>query len=247
MDDQGSAFGGGSSTVPLLLAFVVGLAFLGAVVAIVTSGGKGPAPVVATATTEEPVNTTPTATTARVSLLIEIAGGGRGKVSIDGVLRNCIDGCRLRPYQASTVDLVAHQAKGSTFVGWTGSCGSTRHCLINMDHSRTATALFTDNRPVLPPAGPTTPECHDGFDNDGDGAIDDSDYDCLVGTSEEPAPVETTPVTPPPPVVAPPPVIVAPPPPPPPPPPTFDDEPPPLPPPPPPPPPVDEEPPPATR
>jgi hypothetical protein len=245
-DDQGSAFGGGSSTLPLLVAFLVGLAFLGAVVAVVTNGGKGAPAVAATATTEEPVITTPTATTARVSLLIEIAGGGRGKVSIDGVLRDCSDGCRLRPYQASTVDLVAHQAKGSTFVGWTGSCGSTRHCLINMDHSRTATALFTDNTPALPPPGAAADECRDGFDNDADGAIDDSDYDCIVGKSEEPEPVETTPVTPPPPVVVPPPVIVAPPPPPPPPPPpTFDDEPP-LPP-PPPPPPEDEEPPPATR
>jgi hypothetical protein len=233
-DDQGSAFGGGSSTLPLLAAFLLGLAFLGVVVAIVTGGGKGADPVVATATTDEPVNTTPTVQTVRVSLLVDTAGGGKGKISIDGVLRDCSDGCRLRPYQASTVDLTARQAKGSTFVGWTGSCGSTRRCLINMDHSHTATALFTDNTPALPPPGASADECRDGFDNDNDGAIDDSDYDCLVGKTEEPEPVETTPVTPPPPVITPPPVIVPPPPPPP---PTFDDSPPPpLPPPPPPPP-----------
>jgi hypothetical protein len=234
-DDQGSAFGGGSSTLPLVVAFLLGLAFLGAVVAIVTSGGKDAPAVAATATTEDPVYTTPTVQTVRVSLLIETAGGGQGKVSVNGVLRDCSDGCRLRPYQASTVDLVAHQAKGSTFVGWTGSCGSTRRCLINMDHARSATALFTDNRPAVPAAGPTTAECRDGFDNDGDGAIDDSDYDCLVGPTEEPEPVETTPVTPPPPVITPPPVIipppVVPPPPPPPPPPPFVAPPPPPPPP----------------
>ena len=247
--DQGSAFGSGSSTLPLAVAFLLGLAFLGAVVAIVKSGGT-PAQVAATATTEDPVYTTPTEQTARVSLLIEIAGGGRGKVSIDGVLRDCSDGCRLRPYQASTVDLVAHQAKGSTFVGWTGSCGSTRHCLLNMGRSHTATALFTDNTPTLPSGGASTSECHDGFDNDGDGAIDAADYDCAIGTTETPdEPVVTTPAVPPPPVITPPPVVLPPPVAPPPPPPVFDDSPPPPPPPPPPAPPPDDvtSPPPPTR
>lgn len=228
------------STLPLLAAFLLALAFLGGVVAVgLSDGADSPAAAATTDTIpvfqEEP--------TPRVTLTLDTAGGGKGTVRVAGEPRVCSAECNFEMDRETSVTIIARAAKDSRFVSWTGACGGGRICTIYMDRSRTVTALFTSTAPVAPP--PPVADCSDGLDNDSDGFPDDADPECFTGSreagedddplldgdgslpAEDPTPEE--PVAPPPvvqpPPVVPPPVVpppVVPPPPPPPPPPPLD-------------------------
>jgi hypothetical protein len=217
------------STLPLLAAFVLALGFLGLVVAIVSGGGPSGASAAATTETKTtPRTRTPAPLPERieappVTLGVSSAGDGRGRIRIRGELRDCTEECKLTYDQGATATLVAQPSEGSTFVGWTGSCGSPKTCRVKMNGGRSLTALFSSNTARAPAGGPDD-ECSDDFDNDGDGDVDDIDIDCLDGDTEEPQDEPLPDV--PPPAVTPQPVPVVPPPPPPPPPPPAVVEPP---------------------
>lgn len=216
------------STLPLLAAFVLALAFLGAVVAIGLSDGASGAPASAKTSSESLADTTPVEETPRVTLVLDTVGEGKGTVRVAGEGRVCSGECRYALDRDTSVTIIASPARGSTFVSWTGSCGGARICTVLLDRSHTATALFSRKEQPPDPGIPTEPECSDGIDNDADGFTDGDDDDCLLGDSEFPTDPTVTPPPPPvvpvqpPPVVIPPPVVppppVAPPPPPPPPP-----------------------------
>jgi hypothetical protein len=217
------------STLPLLAALVLALAFLGAVVAIGLSDGADGSPVSAKTSTESLADTT-VDETPHVTLVLDTAGEGKGTVRVAGEGRVCSGECRYRLDRDTSVTIIASPARGSTFVSWTGTCGGGRICTVLLDHSHTATALFSRKEQPVDPTAPTAAECSDGVDNDADGFIDGDDDDCLLGDSEfptdptppppppppvapvQPAPVVPAPVVPPP--VVPPPVVVPPPPPP---------------------------------
>jgi hypothetical protein len=229
VNNPDSGFFGGS-TIPLLSAFVLALAFLGVVVAIGLSDTSDATPAAAsTSTTEEgvPQGDIPTP---RVTLTLDTAGEGKGTVRVAGQPRTCTGECRFRIDQDTSVTIIARAAEGSVFVSWTGSCGGGRICTITMDQARRATALFTRPQPdsesaPVPPAA----DCADELDNDDDGYIDDADVECFTGNSEagddadEPqlpggttppvAPIAPPPVMPPPPPPPPPPFVAPPPPP----------------------------------
>jgi hypothetical protein len=194
----------------LLAAFILAVAFLGAVVAYGLGGGGGATAAQVTATTPTtrtttpPGSTTPVVEEVQVTLGVTTAGDGHGMIRIGGALRDCSDLCRIKVVQGTSETISARPASGSTFVGWTAPCDAPRTCIVSMDMSRLLTALF-----ALKPAQPTS-ECADGIDNDGDGLVDDADPDCSLGDTES-----TPPPAPPPPVNLPPPVILPPPPPPP--------------------------------
>jgi hypothetical protein len=213
------------STLPLLVALVLALAFLGAVVAIGLSDGASGAPASAKTSTESLADTTPVVETPRVTLVLDTAGQGKGTVRVVGDPRRCSGECRFRLDRDTSATIIASPASGATFVSWTGTCGGGRICTVLMDRSHTATALFNRKEQPVDPTAPTANECSDGIDNDADGFIDGDDDDCLLGNSEFPTdptvtpppppvvPVQPPPVVPPP-VVPPPPVVVPPPPPP---------------------------------
>jgi hypothetical protein len=218
------------STLPLLAAFVLALAFLGVVVAIGlgdSSSARGK-PVASSTTTQQ--RTPLLADEVPVLLLVSTAGDGQGTVRVNGEPHDCSNDCRFKFPRDDTVRLVAREAAGSTFVGWTGNCEGGRTCDQIMDGPRSVTALFGKKTPPPAETAPTT-ECDDGLDNDGDGLVDGEDGDCLIGETEDPGNA----VPPPPPPIVPQPVVpqvpVVPPPPPPPPPPVVEPPPPPPPPP----------------
>lgn len=194
------------STLPLLAAFVLALAFIGVVVAIVGADGE---PDAGAATATETETTPRTATTAaeiplaQVTLVFSAAGDGEGRIRVRGSLRDCTEECRLDYDEGATATLVARPSDGSTFVGWTGECGSALTCRVTMDGSQSLTALFSTDELRAPAEGPDE-ECSDDFDNDGDGDVDDRDVDCLDGLTEEPLPVVPPPVVTPKPPVTPP-------------------------------------------
>jgi hypothetical protein len=221
------------STLPLLVAFALALAFLGVVVAIGLSDGADGAPAAAKTSTDSLADTTPVDELPKVMLTLDTAGAGSGTVRVAGVTRVCTAECRFRLDRDTSATIIARAARGSTFVTWTGSCGGGRFCTVLLDRSRTATALFSKKEAPPPeePAVPEGPDCEDKIDNDGDGKTDIDDDDCLLGEYEDPAdnaaaaPDDTTappavtapppavPIVPPP--VVPPPVVPPPPPPPP--------------------------------
>jgi hypothetical protein len=219
------------STLPLLVAFVLALAFLGIVVAIGLSDGADGAPASAKTSTDSLADTTPVDELPKVTVTLDTAGAGRGTVRVAGEPRVCSAECRFRLDRDISVTVIARAAPGSTFVTWTGSCGGGRFCTLLLDRSRTATALFSvkEKPQEIEPAVPEGPDCEDKIDNDGDGKVDIEDDDCLLGENEDPAAVTPDDVAPPPVApVQPPPVVmppVVPPPPPPPPPPADDFEP----------------------
>jgi hypothetical protein len=189
------------STLPLLVAFVGALIFLGLIGVFMGGGtddpGAGRVAATVTATNEIPATTPQTTATVplvHVSLTASVAGDGHGTIDIGGRSHDCSSAdCTVSVVQGATVTLVAHSAKGSTFVGWTGACGNASRCSLAMNASRSATALFTLSTPATPPSSATS-DCKDGIDDDGDGLVDDADPDCLDGDSEFPA----APVAPPP-------------------------------------------------
>jgi len=217
-DRPGSGFPH-DSTLPLLTAFLLALAFIGGVVALMKDRSSGARPVATTTTrtTALPAPAaTPDAPAVRVTLTVSTAGDGRGRIRIGSELRNCSEeDCRLSFDQGEDITLAARPAADSTFVGWTGSCSSPRVCRVRMDRSQALIALFASDKA----AAPSSPdaECSDDFDNDGDDLIDDLDPECVIGDSETPEedPLDDVPlpVTPPPPPVVPPPVAPPPPPP----------------------------------
>jgi hypothetical protein len=219
VDPDSGPFGG--STLPLLLAFVLALAFLGVVVAIGLSEHPDTSQAASTTETNDiPAGDLPTP---RVTLILGTAGEGRGTVRVAGQPRVCTTECSFRIDQDTSVTIIARAAAGSKFVSWTGSCGGGRICTVTMDQARRATALFalpTDENAAQAPV-PAVPDCTDGLDNDGDGFVDDADVECFTGDSEagndDSAPDLPGAPTRPPAPVAPPPVVIPPPPPPPPP------------------------------
>ena len=215
------------STLPLLAAFVLALAFLGGVVAVgLSDGAESPAAVATTDTVPIFEEATP-----RVTLTLDTAGGGKGTVRVAGEPRVCSAECKFEMDRETSVTIIARASAGSKFVSWTGECGGGRICTIYMDRSRSVTALFTST--AAPPPPTPTADCADGLDNDSDGFPDDADPDCFTGTSEAgadadplldegvapdevapPPPAAQPPAAVPPPVAPPPPPPVAPPPPP---------------------------------
>lgn len=212
------------STLPLLAAFVLALAFLGVIVAIMqddSSAGARPAATTTTRTTPRPEPAaTADAPVVHVTLTVSTAGDGSGRIRIGSDVRDCSDEpCQVRVEQGEDISLAARPADDSTFVGWTGSCSSPRVCRVRMDRSQSLIALFASDKAAAPAASSPDAECNDDFDNDGDGSIDDLDPECAISDSEFPAedPLEDLPPPPPPPPVLTPPPVVPPPPPPPPP------------------------------
>jgi len=211
---------GDDSTIPLLSALLLALAFLGIVVAIgLTDGPDTPAAASSTTTTAAaaPEGDIPTPL---VTLTLDTAGEGKGTVRVAGMPKVCSQACSFKVDQDTSVTIIARSAPGSRFVSWTGSCGGGRICTILMDKSITYTALFALPSDSTPELVVPEPDCSDGLDNDDDGYADDADVECFTGNSEAPLddPGATfddaapPPVVPPP--VVPPPVVPPPPPPP---------------------------------
>ena len=209
----------------LVAVFVLSLALMGAMVAIVAGGGKGPPQaVVTTATpttqTKSASSTSTTAVAATFTLSVFGVGDGRGTISFRGSTRSCLgDPCLFELPFDEQVTLIAKPDAGSRFGGWSSPCRRTATCTLKMARDEAVTATFSLE---------ATGNCEDGVDNDADTFLDDEDPQCLLDDSEEPAdgttppvgPVQPPPILPPPPPplqtppVAPPPAVPPPPPPP---------------------------------
>ena len=218
---------GDDSTIPLLSALLLALAFLGIVVAIgLTDGPDAPAAASSTTTTAAG-GPQGDILTPLVTLRLDTAGEGKGTVRVAGMPKVCGQACSFKVDQDTSVTIIARSAPGSRFVSWTGSCGGGRICTILMDKSQTITALFSLPSDSTPEPVAPEPDCTDGLDNDDDGYADDADVECFTGNSEAPLddpgatfddvappPVARPPVVPrpvvPPPVVPPPPPPVVP-------------------------------------
>jgi hypothetical protein len=108
--------------------------------------------------------------------------------STSGALRR--DASTLR----ATCNLFGYATVLSSESVWAGdgrsnftSCGDNHHAVWNgttMNIQSACGGQWTSKLVCSDPLLPSVPECQDGRDNDGDGAIDSADYGCQVGTKE---------------------------------------------------------------
>ena len=75
------------------------------------------------------------------ALTVTKAGTGSGTVTGTGI--SCGADCSETFNHGTSVMLMATQATGSTFAGWTGACTGTGMCTVTMDMARNVTATFT--------------------------------------------------------------------------------------------------------
>jgi Divergent InlB B-repeat domain len=183
--DEGTGPWGGGAPPPVLLA-AMGAALLIAVTLVAvliggSSGGGSGRPLAAgSAGVDDPATgDTPAAGAAeRVLLTVSVEGGGSGKVLIDPRGATCAETCSHEFTTGTRVTVSADPAEGSHFEGWDDACTGQGQCTFFMDRERSLTATFEGR--------PTTPQCEDGKDNDGDGLVDGRDPGCDADNSEAP-------------------------------------------------------------
>jgi len=83
-----------------------------------------------------------------VGLLVNLAGGGTGTVSGEGIA--CPGDCGEEYEPGMSVTLSAQPTGGSTFAGWSGDCTGTGTCTVTMDGDRTVTATFNPPPTMFP-------------------------------------------------------------------------------------------------
>lgn len=79
------------------------------------------------------------------TLAVSLIGRGTGTVTSFPAGIDCGNDCTETYDISGTVMLTATADIGSTFTGWTGACGGTGPCEIEMDQSHTVTATFQPN------------------------------------------------------------------------------------------------------
>jgi endo-1,4-beta-xylanase len=77
-----------------------------------------------------------------VALTVTKAGSGSGTVTSAPAGINCGSTCSAGFASGASVTLTAAAASGSTFAGWSGSCGGTGTCTLSMTSARSVTATF---------------------------------------------------------------------------------------------------------
>jgi hypothetical protein len=184
--DEGTGPWAGGTPPPVLLA-AMGAALLIAVTLVAfligSGGGSGDSgrPVAAgSAGVDDPGagQTPPAGATERVLLTVSVEGGGSGKVLIEPRGVTCAETCSHEFTSGTRVTVSANAADGSRFEGWEDACTGLDRCSFFMDRERSLTATFEGR--------PTTPQCEDGKDNDGDGLIDERDPGCDADNTEAP-------------------------------------------------------------
>lgn len=91
---------------------------------------------------------TPTCAPATFPLTVTKTGTGSGTVTGDNI--NCGSTCSASYTSGTTVGLMAKEASGSTFVGWSGACAPFGHdifCDVWMTTARSVTAIFDVSGP----------------------------------------------------------------------------------------------------
>jgi CSLREA domain-containing protein len=97
------------------------------------------------------------------SLVVSVEPGGDGSVESDVSGISCPGDCGATYAAGTVVRLTATPAEGQMFDNWAGDCrGDSPTCTLTIDANKSVTAKFKKNKP----------QCSDGKDNDGDGAID---------------------------------------------------------------------------
>ena len=77
-----------------------------------------------------------------VALTVTKTGSGAGTVTSAPAGISCGSACSAGYATGTTITLTATPASGSTFAGWTGSCGGTATCTLAMTAARSVTAIF---------------------------------------------------------------------------------------------------------
>ena len=89
------------------------------------------------------------------TLTVTLGGSGTGSVSSgDGAIA-CPPTCTHFYMAPGPVTLTETPASGSTFTGWSGTCGTAPTCTVSMASDHTVTATFTGGSSMPPPA----PKC----------------------------------------------------------------------------------------
>lgn len=181
-EEGGGPWGGGAPP-PVLLA-ALGAALLIAVVLVAflvgsSDGDAGGQPVPAGATgVDDPGHGSPAAGETRALLTVSVEGGGSGRVLISPRDVSCTETCEHQFATGTRVTVTADAANGSRFEGWEDECTGVSRCSFIMDRERSLTATFEGT--------PTSAQCADGKDNDGDDLIDDQDPGCNGDDTEAP-------------------------------------------------------------
>jgi hypothetical protein len=180
-DEGGGPWGGGAPPPVLLVALGAALLIAITLVAFLvgsSSGGGDSQPVPAGGTgVDDPGQATPAAET-RVLLTVSVEGGGSGRVLIAPRGVSCTESCDRQFVTGTRVTVTADAANGSRFEGWNDECTGISRCSFIMDRERSLTATFEGT--------PTSAQCTDGKDNDGDGLVDGQDPGCDRDDTEAP-------------------------------------------------------------
>lgn len=181
-DDGGGPWGGGAPPPVLLVALGAALLIAVTLVAFLvgsSGGGADSQPVPAGgAGVDDPGQGTPAAAETRVLLSVSVEGGGSGRVLISPRGVSCSESCDHQFATGTRVTVTADAANGSRFEGWNDECTGISRCSFIMDRERSLTATFEGT--------PTSAQCADGKDNDGDGLVDDQDPGCDRDDTEAP-------------------------------------------------------------
>jgi Divergent InlB B-repeat domain/PASTA domain len=87
------------------------------------------------------------------TLVVRVAGAGRGKVTSSPAGLSCPAACSLEFQGDTSVALTATPERGSKLSAWSGACrGKAATCTIAVSGDLTATAVFAPNPPCVVPA-----------------------------------------------------------------------------------------------
>jgi CSLREA domain-containing protein len=94
-------------------------------------------------------------------VMLDPSGGGSVESDIGGI--KCPTECSTLYAEGTSVKLTAVPADGKAFDNWEGDCRTdSPTCTLTIDADKVVTAKFKERKP----------QCSDGKDNDGDGAVD---------------------------------------------------------------------------
>ncbi len=81
------------------------------------------------------------------TLTVAFAGDGSGRVQSNPAGVDCTTDCQGDFATGTMVTLTAAADAGSSFTGWSGDCSGLGTCQVNMNRSRSVTAIFTADTP----------------------------------------------------------------------------------------------------
>jgi len=95
-------------------------------------------------TMDQPRNVTATFESTQVPLAVRFEGPGTGRVTSTPAGIDCTSNCSASFPPSTTVELAATPDVGNTFQNWTGACGGTSTCSVDVEEATSLGAVFID-------------------------------------------------------------------------------------------------------